>query len=199
MPTSRPARRSYPTTHCLPLLASGPRVTVPLTVARWAYYQKLSGTLSLFKVDKRTGAPDWGSLRGTAAAEHAVRRRALAGLPYVFAVFCHSDKMFELSVRDAADLERWLEVLPTFVAVGEAAKLDLANGRSHVMAKLAKANPPLPRPRPPPSSPSPSPSSSPSPSPYPWPSAAHLTALRPEPPFPSPAPVTLPSTPTPIP
>ena len=168
-------------------------------MARWAYYQKLSGTLSLFKVDKRTGAPDWGSLRGTAAAEHAVRRRALAGLPFVFAVFCHSDKMFELSVRDAADLERWLEVLPTFVAVGEAAKLDLANGRSHVMAKLAKANPPLPRPRPPPSSPSPSPSSSPSPSPYPWPSAAHLTALRPEPPFPSPAPVTLPSTPTPIP
>ena len=64
-------------------------------MARWAYYQKLSGTLSLFKVDKRTGAPDWGSLRGTAAAEHAVRRRALAGLPYVFAVFCHSDKMFE--------------------------------------------------------------------------------------------------------
>ena len=132
------------------VLTSGSRLTVPLTVARWAYYQKLSGTLSLFKVDKRTGAPDWGSLRGTAAAEHAVRRRALAGLPFVFAVFCHSDKMFELSVRDAADLERWLEVLPTFVAVGEAAKLDLANGRSHVMAKLAKANPPLPRPRPPP-------------------------------------------------
>ena len=108
-------------------------------MARWAYYQKLSGTLSLFKVDKRTGAPDWGSLRGTAAAEHAVRRRALAGLPYVFAVFCHSDKMFELSVRDAADLERWLEVLPTFVAVGEAAKLDLANGRSHRAGGLVGA------------------------------------------------------------
>merc|ERR1719424_2611899 len=105
---------------------------------RWAYYQKLSGTLTLFKVDKRTGAPDWGCLRGTAAAEHAVRRRALAGLPFVFAVFCHSDKMFELSVRDAADLNRWLEILPTFVAVGEAGSLDHAAGRSHVISKLTK-------------------------------------------------------------
>eukprot|EP00964_Phaeocystis_antarctica_P158574 scaffold129281_cov45-Phaeocystis_antarctica.AAC.1 len=99
-----------------------------ITMSRWAYYQKLSGTLTLFKVDKRTGAPDWGGLRGTAAAEHAVRRRALAGLPFVFAVFCHSDKMFELSVRDEADLNRWLEILPTFVAVDAVAGL---GGGSH--------------------------------------------------------------------
>ena len=134
-------------------------------MSRWAYYQKLSGTLTLFKVDKRTGAPDWGCLRGTAAAEHAVRRRALAGLPFVFAVFCHSDKMFELSVRDAADLDRWLEILPTFVAVGEAGNLDHAAGRSHVISRLTKANPPPPSLAPPRPPLSPSPSSSPSPSP----------------------------------
>ena len=161
-----------------------------ITMSRWAYYQKLSGTLTLFKVDKRTGAPDWGGLRGTAAAEHAVRRRALAGLPFVFAVFCHSDKMFELSVRDEADLNRWLEILPTFVAVDAVAGL---GGGSHVISKLTKART---RPRPPPR-----PRSRPRylpPLPWPWPSPApalcppHITS-------PSPTPSPLPQPPPPLP
>ena len=176
------------TTYSLPL------TSLLFTMSRWAYYQKLSGTLTLFKVDKRTGAPDWGGLRGTAAAEHAVRRRALAGLPFVFAVFCHSDKMFELSVRDEADLNRWLEILPTFVAVDAVAGL---GGGSHVISKLTKART---RPRPPPRPP-PRPRSRPRylpPLPWPWPSPApalcppHITS-------PSPTPSPLPQPPPPLP
>ena len=88
---------------------------------RWAYFQPRSSTITLFKVEARTHLPDWGALRGHAAIEHAVRRRTLAGLEFAFACYAHDHEVFELTVADAGELQRWLDILPLFVSAQDSA------------------------------------------------------------------------------